>query len=409
MFIREDDELMVWGNHDKGSLGIGNVTATRLPHLLNLPPAEGKTRVGVLSLSCGCQHTVCVTDDNRLLSWGLNDYGQLGIGSIEHQNIPQLVSLPPGNVPVLATCGALFSTALTDKGTLFAWGDNSNGQLGQGNTRSSSSPLEVTGLPSPVIDVACGHYHILVILENGDLYVWGRNSSGELGLGHNHNVFTPFKSPQTNIAQIACASCHSFTITTEGALYACGWNGYGGLGHGGTKNSLVPHITIPSGVAMVTAGGSHSMAILEDGTIFTFGQNTYGQLGHGDTSERYSPTKLNYKFPKAILGIGCLSYVSFVILEDGSLYLWGCGQHGEQGRGSSDRVLEPLIFDAFKVKLPVYSPLYRYQWGSIYKWLFLGRVDTSSEFYGMPVELIFHFVSVTVGGRRRIFKVEGQQ
>ena len=177
--------------------------------------------------------------------------------------------------------------------------------------------------------VSLGAHHSSAITEDGSLYLWGENEFGQLGNGTRENSSTPIKI-MDNIAAVSLGADHSAAITEDGSLYLWGYNWYGQLGDGTTEHSYTP-IKIMDGVAAVSLGYNHSAAITEDGSLYLWGRNYDGQLGDGTTEDSATPIKIMDNVAAVSLG-GCHSAA---ITEDGSLYLWGSNSDGQLGNGNS--------------------------------------------------------------------------
>ncbi len=223
----------------------------------------------------------------RLWSWGDNQFGQLGIGTTSGRTSPGLV---PGILGVHAfAAGERHSLAIHGNGFVSAWGDNSFGQLGDGTTTSRLSPVQIPGfrLGGPIQfgrvgSVAAGSRHSLGLYD-GEVWAWGDNTSGQIGDG----TLLLRKSPVPvmglgHVQAVAAGSSHSMALAEDGTVWTWGSNGYGQLGDGTTVDRVVP-VQVPglSQVVMVAAGDEHTLAVRFDGTIWAWGRNDLGQLGDG--------------------------------------------------------------------------------------------------------------------------------
>ncbi len=240
-----------------------------------------------------------VATSTMLYAWGQNTYGQLGNGSSDNNAHPtpeQVTGLPPDDPVVTIASGGNHSLALTASGALYAWGLNSNGQLGNGSTTNSSTPVAVTGLPTgdPVIAIAGGSDHNLALTASGTVYAWGYNGQGELGNGNTTNSSTPVAVtglPSSDpVITIAAGDEHSLALTASGALYAWGYNADGQLGDGSTTDSSTPvAVTGPPASDPVMASGAglnHSLAAVAppgSGLGRVSSRVYYGNVAVGDT------------------------------------------------------------------------------------------------------------------------------
>ena len=296
--------LYTWGYNANGQLGIGNTTDQTTPQKVTFP--TGVT--GWAAVAGGDYHSLAIGNDGNLYTWGYNGYGQLGIGNTTNQTTPHKVIFPTGVTGWTAiAAGYAHSLAIGNDGNLYTWGMNSNGQLGIGNTLSPYfTPQKVT-FPTGVTgwtDVVSGGLHSLAIGNDGNLYTWGFNANGQLGIGNTTDQTSPqkvtFPTGVTGWTIVAGGFSHSLAIGNDGNLYNWGMNGYGQLGIGNTTDQTTPQmITFPIGVTGWTAvagGNRHSLAIGNDNYAYSWGDNSYSQLGTNNTTQ--------YKVPVRVVGVG---------------------------------------------------------------------------------------------------------
>jgi E3 ubiquitin-protein ligase HERC3 len=282
IFLTQEEKLVVFGKNDKNTLGIPPEATSPpgdqcRPVSLSLPLLPGER---LLSVSCGCLHFMAFTDDQRVFTWGMNNKGQLGHEEGEDEGRPPaLLEFSRQKEISRIACGPIYSAAITEDGKLYLWGDNSRGQLGSkapaGIRRNrkwtlfqsyhSETPQELNpnlcyvhvDLPSPVVEVSCGHYHVLALTRDGVVYAWGKNTNGESGSGKFSDEVTPtLVRKLKNISRIGCGSCHCLALSKDGELYTWGWGGYGNLGIGNKENRDDPQL-IFSDVMDFATGGSH--------------------------------------------------------------------------------------------------------------------------------------------------------
>jgi hypothetical protein len=233
-------------------------------------------------------------------AWGSNGYGQLGNGTTTNSSTPVPVSLTSGTSVTAIAGGGSHSLALTSTGQVLAWGRNSEGQLGNGTTTDSSTPVPVS-VPSgtSVTAIAGGGSHSLALTSSGQVLAWGSNGYGQLGNGTTTNSSTPVQvslPSGTTVIAIAAGGFHSLALTASGQVLAWGYNGNGELGNGATTNSSSPvAVSLPSGttVTAIAGGGSHSLALTSTGQVLAWGYNVYGQLGNGTTTNSTTPVAVS--------------------------------------------------------------------------------------------------------------------
>jgi alpha-tubulin suppressor-like RCC1 family protein len=252
--------------------------------------------------------------------------------------------------------------AVKTDGTLWAWGRNSNGQLGVASTVDQSSPKQVGALKN-WIAVAAGTDHSLGLTSDGKLWAWGANASGQLGVPEETITMdnstvppTPISTPTPVLSsnaprevpnssgfswiRIATGGSHSLAIQSDGALFAWGKNANGQLGFGTTSFSRTPK-PVGTGVDWVNiaAGSEHSAAIRTNGTLWAWGANNEGQLGDGSLTGRAVPTQVGTARTWTKVAAG--AQTTFAIRNDGVLFGWGRNLEGQQGNGQTSSVLLP--------------------------------------------------------------------
>ncbi|MBF0370723.1 MAG: DUF1566 domain-containing protein [Magnetococcales bacterium] len=231
-------------------------------------------------------HYVALTSDGTVWAWGDNDDGQIGpLATGEEQETP--VEVPIAEPVIQIAAGYQHTIALTESGSVWAWGNNLFGQLGNGGTEDSATPVKVVEL-SDVVDIASGGSHNLALRSDGVLWAWGNNWFGQLGDGTTEHRYTPVEVVGlSDVIQIA-TSFHSTALKSDGSVWTWGSNDYGdGTTDDRSTPGIVPDLT---DVAAIGAGGSS--AILTDGTVWSWDDNAYGQLGDGTTEERYFPVQV---------------------------------------------------------------------------------------------------------------------
>ena len=248
----------------------------------------------VKDIGAGRANSFLVMENGDLYSFGKNDRGQLGHGDTENRLVPTRVQ---GISDVVAVDGGQTHTlVLLANGDVYSIGYSGNGQLGEGDGGGLNhpTPMHVASL-SDAKAIAAGTLHSLVLLENGDVYSFGRNRSGELGYETSGTYSnTPAKIEGLGPAKaIAAGSGFSLVLLENGDLYTFGYNRYSQLGQGDTEDRGHPtKVEALSGVSLINSGYRHSLAILENGDVYSFGQGSGGKLGHGDTSDKPIPTRI---------------------------------------------------------------------------------------------------------------------
>jgi alpha-tubulin suppressor-like RCC1 family protein len=284
-----------------------------------------------VSAAAGRYHTVAIRSDGTLWAWGFNPFGQIGNGSTVSQSVP--VQVDTGFASVAA--GGVHTAAVKFDGTLWAWGGNFSGQLGIGTTTSQHAPVQVgTGFTT----VAAGSEHTMAVKADGTLWAWGGNSYGQLGNGTTVDQTSPAQVG-VGFAFVAAGGTHTVAVKSDGTLWAWGGNIYGQLGTGTTTDQTSPTL-IGSGFASIAAGFGHTVAVKLDGTLWAWGYNGLGELGDGTTMNQTSPVRVGTGFASVAVG----DYHTVGVKTDGTIWAWGYNGTGELGDGThSDRALPVQI------------------------------------------------------------------
>jgi hypothetical protein len=264
-----------------------------------VPLAGTATAALVQSVSAGGLHTCAVKTDHTLWCWGSNFYGQLGDGSTTNRTAPVQVSGHATDWAAVAA-GASHTCAVRTDHTLWCWGLNGNGEFGNGTTTDSPVPVQVGGHTADWAAVAAGTGNTCAVKTDHTLWCWGSDFYGQLGDGSTTNRTAPVQvsghaTDWAAVAAGAAGASHICAVRANGTLWCWGDNTYDQLGDGTTTGSPVPvqvsgHAT---DWAAVTAGGIHTCAVKTDHTLWCWGDNTYGQVGDGSTTTRTVPVQVS--------------------------------------------------------------------------------------------------------------------
>ena len=326
--------LYSWGSDTQGELGHST-------YYVNL---SGPVQVGEGTtwgnIAGGGGHTLATKTDGTLWSWGKNNNGQLGNGNAG--NYERRSS--PVQVGALTTwrevaCGSKHSLAIKNNGTLWSWGCNFTGALGDGTTTYLSSPVQVGALTT-WLNIAAGGYHTLATKNDGTLWSWGNNSYGELGIGLNStNRSSPVQvGALTNWLKISAGpegGYFSIAIKTDGSLWAWGNGYYGTLGIGlnDTARSSPVQVGALTNWSNIACGDAFVIATKTDGTLWSWGKNEHGQLGLGDAVYRSSPVQVG-ALTDWSSKIKCGLQHSLAIKTNRTLWSWGSSSQGKLGLGA---------------------------------------------------------------------------
>jgi len=332
--IKTDGTLWAWGSNAYGQLGTGT-------HIGTINPVQIGTSTNWASVCAAVFHTVAIKTDGTLWAWGQDDYGQLGNGTITPWiNNPIQVGSATNWASVSAGSG--YTVAIKTNGTLWVWGRNLEGQLGDGTNVNRWSPKQI-GVATNWASISAANFHTLAIKTDGSLWAWGGNNSGQLGDGTTVDKNTPSKiGSTTDWAKVITGYQHTMAIKTDGSLWAWGANYVGQLGDGTNISKKSP---VQTGTATnwksVTAGGYHTIALKTNGSLWAWGGNNYGQLGDGTTVDKNIPLQIGTATNWAIATAGEY-YHSLALKTDGSLWAWGSNNVGQLGDGTTVDKNSPL-------------------------------------------------------------------
>lgn len=286
--IKRDRSLWVWGLNTNGQLGTNNTTIRSSPVQTI---AGGSVWV---QASAGQAHTASVKTDGTLWLWGLNGSGQLGDNTSTSKSSP-VQTVTGGSNWAQVSCGGEFTAAVKTDSTLWLWGLNDFGALGDNSVTKKSSPVQTVAGGSNWRRVACGTNYTAAIKTDGTLWLWGRNASGQLGDNTSTDKSSPVQTVTggSNWSQVACGANHTAAIKTDGTLWMWGNNGNGQLGTNNTTWQSSPVQTVAGGSnwAYVACGAFYTAAIKTDGTLWLWGGNDSGQLGDNTTVDKSSPVQ----------------------------------------------------------------------------------------------------------------------
>jgi len=317
------DYYYTWGLNNSGQLGLGSQTSHNNPKLFD--------SFDLSTIKAGNDYVVAIKKDGSLWAWGNNSYKQLGLGDSVNRSTPTQVGSDKDWLEVAV--GTYHTLAIKKDGTLWSWGTNDYGQLGLGNTLTYSSPKQI-GSDTNWLNIAAGRDHSLAVKKDGTLWAWGDNDYAQLGLGNKVSHKAPQQvGPNKTWKSVYAGDIHSMALTKTGTLFSWGDNSYGQLGL--IRSFVINLRKRPNQVgdlsiwAAIDVGGYHNIAIKKDGTLWAWGNNGYGQLGLGTTVDEYTPKRIGNSSNWVKTSAGANH--THAIQTDGSLWGWGYNDFGQLG------------------------------------------------------------------------------
>jgi alpha-tubulin suppressor-like RCC1 family protein len=350
-----DGTIACWGENEYGELGNGTTTSSTTPVAVS-----GLT--GATAISVGNASACALLSGGTVQCWGDNEFGELGNGSstgpdscIIILNVGEGCATTPVAVTGLAGATAISvgyesACALLSGGTVECWGDNGEGELGNGTTTSSTTPVAVTGLADATA-ISVGVESACAVLSGGTVKCWGWNGDGQLGNDTMTNSTTPVAvSGLTGATAISVGGDSACAILSGGTVQCWGDNGLGGLGNGATTSSTTPVAVTGLTDATAISVGATPCALLSGRTVQCWGDNEFGQLGNGTTTgpDTCSTSYPCSTTPVAVTGLTGATTISVggdsacAILSEGTVQCWGDDAEGQLGNGTTTNSSTPV-------------------------------------------------------------------
>ena len=332
-----DGTVWSWGRNVHGQLGIGSTTGRAVP-----VQVSGLERVRLIAT--GIRSSYAVTEEGELWAWGQNEDGQLGDGTTTNRTLPVRITGIDGRIIALSSGISYHMLALTDDGKIWAWGNNAGGELGDGTTEDRTSPVQVVPELDNVVAVAAGGWHSLALKADGTVWTWGSNDYGQLGDGTTTNRSAPVQVDIDDVASVAAGNFHSLVVKKDGTVWSWGRNTWGMLGDSSGFDRHEPvQVSLIDNVKAVVGGGFHSHAVTNDGQVWSWGLNYQGQIGDGTGEWRYIPVQIGASDVAAVTAGG---FSGSAMRSDGTMLGWGLNSSGELGDGTTLERRSPAVTKA---------------------------------------------------------------
>ena len=330
-------QVLCWGDNGAGQVGDGIAfDAGARPSVVKPQQVVGMT--DAIDVASGGSHSCAIRKNGTVACWGVNTFGQLGDGTTTRSSTP----VPVGNVAgaIAIAAGTSFTCALLQGGLVKCWGANYSGQLGDGtkNDRSTAAPVQqLTGAKA----IATAEHHACAIVDDGLVKCWGKNDNGQLGTGNTAESLFPTALPSlAEIVQVVAASRFTCSLQRSGQVNCWGANTLGQLGTGSPNAAPNPSpaITAVSDAIAIWVGYEHACAVRRSGAVSCWGQAGDGQIGSGTV-----PDDASIPSPTAVVGVtGALAVGtggthSCATTASGAVFCWGAGSLGQLGNGDTQR------------------------------------------------------------------------
>lgn len=364
--LKSDGTIWAWGLNDVGQFGDSTQADSPVPVDTNRRDTNhaATNQTGYIAIDSESDHAVAIRFDGTVWTWGANDCGQLGNGEFgvcqaititEFENYPVYVRDISGdyfdNVTAVAA-GASHTAALKSDGTVWTWGNNLFGQLGDSTTDDRSLPVQVN--ISTVTAISAGGNHTLALKSDGTVWAWGYNASGQIGDGTvtDKTVATWVLGEGgfdnlTGIIDIAAGARHSVALKNDGTVWAWGDKDWGQVGDGtqgdgdpettvlGDYTTTPVQVSVLTGIKSIAAGDYFTLALRNDGTLYAWGRNDFGQLGINSTVD--SPVPVAVDTSTGLTGVTAISVGdghALAMKTDGTVWTWGRNSDDQLGAAS---------------------------------------------------------------------------
>ena len=335
-----DSTVKSWGYNYYGQLGEGDT-------INKITPVDVYNQSQVIAVSAGEYHSLALRKDSTIWSWGNNTNGQLGNGSLIHRTLPVQV-LGVTHVTAIAA-GQNHSLALKKDSTVWDWGYNVYGQLGDSTTNLVDCECKEQAVKvhtiTHVTAISAGSYHSLALRSDSTVWAWGGNADGQLGDSTNLDRISPVKVyGLTKVIAIAAGGSHNLALRSDSTVWAWGLNANGQLGDSTIITKIIPvKINALSGITAIAASTGHSLSLKSDSTVMAWGSNSYDQLGDGTLLDAHYPILVPYV--RHTISIAAGNVHSIALQNNYSMLAWGNDYYGI-GDGSTNTIGCQCLYNA---------------------------------------------------------------
>ena len=354
--LKSDGTVWAWGYNVFGELGDGTLTSQNMA-IIPVKEGGGVTFLhGITAVAVAGDHSLALRSDGRVFGWGRNNYGQLGRGNVTFR---EYLSAPVQNLTgvVAIAAGMDHSLALKSDGTVWGWGRNSFGQLGNGTTATYSAPVRVSSLER-VTAISAGQFHSLALRDDGTVWGWGHNNHWQLGNGNSIDQTTPTQVKEssgvgflTGVVATSAGEGFSFALKSDGTVWGWGRNSFGELGIESGSSSIIyaPVQAINlTGIRTISAGNNTSIALKSDGTVWTWGLDVIGSVNGTPGALVTPPIQISN-----LTDIIAIAGIDLALKSDGTVWGWGDNDVGQLGNGTTtDRAIPTQVVELVDTTAP---------------------------------------------------------
>ncbi|TVQ38503.1 MAG: choice-of-anchor D domain-containing protein [Spirochaetaceae bacterium] len=331
--LLSDGSVQSWGRRYLGALGDGGGHSG----FYRATPAPVSDLIDIVAISGGRWHGLALRNDGTVWAWGNNQDGQLGTGEFGGTHSTPIQVNGGFERAVRIAAGDNHSAIVDTNGQVWTWGSNTSGQLGIGNRDNKSSPVMVTGLSTEIIDIASGGFHTVALDTGGKLHAWGSSSYGQLGANIvGGDRLTPIAVADTALTQakaVQAGQYHTIAIGVDDSFW--GW----GLASSGEIGTQMTHAIAPKQCTIlyaeirdIAAGNEVTLVLTVDGRVLSFGKGSHGQKGDGTVSNRFVPAHVGTGFRDVVKIVHGQGH-TLALKSDGTVWTWGMNDYGQLGRG----------------------------------------------------------------------------